>query len=143
MKKAIQLALVLACVSAAAQVIQLPTSPVQTACSAASQVTLTGILQTANGLPIANSTITLKPSNVAYIAGCGVQVPAAIACATSSDGTVVGLGNPLQPPVVTANYAISALSGGTYYIRQSWYDAGNHETLVGPEVRVQLSAAGS
>ena len=51
-------------------------------CVTNSQVTLTGSLRAANGLPSSNSIISLAPSQVSFIAGCGVNLPTQTTCAT-------------------------------------------------------------
>lgn len=71
-----------------------------------------------------------------------VVVQSTVSCATSSDGTVVGTLNPLQPPIVAAGF-FGTLGSGNYYVQIAWYDAAAHVTQVSPEVPVQLSSTGS
>lgn len=71
-----------------------------------------------------------------------VVVATTVSCATSTDGSVVGVLNPLQAPIVAAVYS-GTLPSGTYYVQIAWYDAAAHLTLVSPEVQQQLTATGS
>lgn len=71
-----------------------------------------------------------------------VVPPTSAECATSTDGSVVSLLNPLQGPQVTAVFS-GTLPAATYYIEFSWYDSLSHVTLVSPEVQKQLLATGS
>ena len=111
-------------------------------CITASQVTLSGTLRQANGLPVSNSVITLTPSQQGYIAGCGVNVPLATTCGTSTDGSVIQTANPLTTTINTASGS-GSLPSGTYYTQYAWYDALGHVTLPSPETRSILSATGS
>lgn len=112
------------------------------ACITASQVTLTGNLRSSNGLPSSNYTISFRPSQQGYIAGCGVNIPTTAACATSTDGSVVGLPNPLTATTNTTA-GTGSLTPGIYYSVYAWYDAAGHITLPSPESRTQLSSSGS
>lgn len=111
-------------------------------CVTASQVTLAGNLRAANGLPSSNYTISFQPSVQGYIAGCGVNTPQTFSCATSIDGSVVGLPNPLTASIVTTA-GTGSLTAGTYYSVIAWYDASANVTLAGPETATVLSASGS
>jgi hypothetical protein len=111
-------------------------------CVTASQVTVVGTLRSANGLPAANNIITLAPSNTGYIAGCGVNIPAAVTCATSADGSVVELADPLTTTTATAQYGSGSLPAGTYYVQFAFY-SGSTYTLPSPEQVVQLTMAGT
>lgn len=111
-------------------------------CVTQSQVTLTGNLRSGNGLPSKNYTLSFRPSQQGYIAGCGVNIPTTFACATSTDGSVVGLPNPLTTTSNTTA-GTGSLTPGIYYSVYAWYDAAGHLTLVSPESRVQLSSSGS
>lgn len=111
-------------------------------CVAASQVTIVGALRASNGLPSVNNNITLQPSQVGIIAGCGVNTMATTSCATSVDGTVVQTGNPLAA-TLTSTTLTGTLPSGTYYVTYAWYDALGHITLAAPETVQQLSAQGS
>lgn len=70
-----------------------------------------------------------------------VVVSQTVSCATSTDGSVVGVLNPLQPPIVAAVFS-GTLGSGNYFVQIAWYDAAAHVTLVSPEVQVQLSGTG-
>ncbi len=111
-------------------------------CVTTSQVTLSGTLRSANGLPAKNNVITLTPSQQGFIAGCGVNLPTAVTCGTSTDGSVVGTNNPLTATINTTSGS-GSLPAGTYYTEYAWYDALNHVTLPSPETRTTLSASGS
>ena len=70
-----------------------------------------------------------------------VVVASTVECATSIDGSVVGIRNPLDPPIVAAAYT-GTLPAGNYYTQIAWYDAAGHITLAGPEVQTQLTGTG-
>jgi hypothetical protein len=70
-----------------------------------------------------------------------VVAPTTSECATSIDGSVVGVPNPLQPPQISPVYS-GTLPAGNYFTEFAWYDAASHVTLVSPEVQTQLSATG-
>ena len=108
------------------------------ACVTNSQVTLTGSLRAANGLPSSNSIISLAPSQVGFIAGCGVNLPTQTTCATSTDGSVVQTPNPLTPSINTAGGA-GSLPAGVYYTVYEFYDALGNATLPSPETVITLS----
>lgn len=63
-------------------------------------------------------------------------------CATSVDGSLVGIRNPQAPPVVSTT-GTGTLPASWYYIELAWYDAAAHVTLVSPETSIQLDAQGS
>lgn len=111
-------------------------------CVTASQVTLAGNLRSANGLPSSNSIITLTPSQAGFIAGCGVNLPQAVTCSTSTDGSVVQTPNPLTATINTTSGG-GTLPSGTYYTIYEFYDALGHVTLPSPETVTILSATGS
>lgn len=111
-------------------------------CSQLAQVTLSGKLAGANGLPAKNYVMTLKPSQQGYIAGCNVNLAINTTCATSTDGSVVGIQDPLTSTVNTTSGA-GSLSAGTYYSVYEWYDAAGNVTLASPETIKTLSATGS
>jgi hypothetical protein len=79
------------------------------------------------------------------LAGSGfaqvVVAPTTAECATSIDGTVVGLPNPLQLPFVAAIFS-GTLPAGNYYVKFSWSTGGSTSTLVSPEAQIQLGATG-
>lgn len=105
------------------------------------QVTLTGTLQSSNGLPAQNYAISFKPSQFGFIAGTGVLVNTTTTCATSTDGSVVGVGNPLTVSIVTPAF-VGSLPAGNYYIKYAWQDAASHVTLASPEAVVNLTGTG-
>lgn len=70
-----------------------------------------------------------------------VVAPTTSECATSTDGSVVGVPNPLEPPSVSPVFS-GTLPSGNYYTVIAWYDAAFHVTLASPEVQTQLSATG-
>lgn len=70
-----------------------------------------------------------------------VVAPTTSECATSIDGSVVGVPNPLQPPQISPVFS-GTLPSGNYFTVFAWYDAASHVTLVSPEVQTQLSATG-
>lgn len=107
-------------------------------CVTNSQVTLTGSIRAANGLPSSNSIISLAPSQVGFIAGCGVNLPVQTTCATSTDGSVVQTPNPLTPSINTAGGS-GSLPAGVYYTVYEFYDALGNATLPSPETVITLS----
>lgn len=84
---------------------------------------------------------------VTLLAVCGaaqtnpVVIQSTVSCATSIDGSVVGMTNPLNPPNVAVGFS-GTLPAGNYYVQNAWYDVAGHITLVGPEVQIQLSGTG-
>ena len=79
---------------------------------------------------------------VGYTQTQPIVVGTTVSCATSTDGSVVGIPNPLNPPVVAVAYS-GTLGSGNYFVENAWYDAAGHITLVGPEVQIQLASSGS
>lgn len=104
-------------------------------------VTVVGNIQAANGLPAANNVINFTPSQWFFVAGTGVVVNTTTNCATSIDGSVVGLPNPLEATIVTAGF-LGTLPAGNYYVEYAWY-VGAALTLPSPEVQVQQQMGGS
>ena len=111
-------------------------------CVTNAQVTLAGNLRSSNGLPAKNYNMTLTPTQQGYIAGCGVNLGTSSACATSTDGSVVGLPNPLTATINTSTGS-GSLGSGVYYTVYEWYDAAGHVTLASPETITSLSGSGS
>jgi len=62
-------------------------------------------------------------------------------CATSTDGSVVGMLNPLSAPTATPAF-VGTLPANNYFVVVTWYDAASHQTLPSPEQQVQLSGTG-
>jgi hypothetical protein len=112
------------------------------ACVTAAQVTLSGSFRGANGTPASNYVMTLVPSQQGYISTCGVNLPIANTCGTSTDGSVVGIGNPLTATVNTTSGS-GSLPSGVYYSVYEFYDAAGHVTLPSPETAQTLSVTGS
>lgn len=110
----------------------------------AQYVTLAGKVAGANGLPAANNIISLQPTQPFYVAGMSpvLVVPNNAECATSIDGTVVGVPNPLQAPQVNTVFS-GSLAAGNYFVKVAWTDAATHITLASPEIQVQLASTGS
>ncbi len=105
-------------------------------------VTLTGKLASSNGMPAQNFTLTFQPSQMFFVAGSGVAVSTSTTCATSSDGSVVGIGNPLNATNVSPVY-FGTLPPGTYYVQYTFYvNSPMAETLPSPEQTVQLASSG-
>ena len=111
-------------------------------CITNAQVTLTGNLRSANGIPSSNSILTLTPSQQGLIAGCGVNLATVNTCATSTDGSVVGIQTP-QTATVNTTSGGGSLPSGVYYTVYEWYDAAGHVTLVSPETATTLGATGT
>lgn len=104
-------------------------------------VTLTGNIQAANGIPAADEIINFTPSQWFFVAGSGVIVNTTTNCATSVDGSVVGLPNPLDTTIVTSGFA-GTLPPANYYVEYAWY-VGSALTLPSPEMQVQQQMGGS
>jgi hypothetical protein len=109
-------------------------------CFTNSQVTLTGSLRGANGTPSSNSILTLTPSQAGFIQGCAIDIATPVTCATSTDGSVVGIPNPLTATIDTSGGS-GSLPAGTYYTVYEWYDAAGHVTLASPETRISATSA--
>jgi hypothetical protein len=105
-------------------------------------VTVQGTLQSSNGLPAKNYVISFTPSQWFYVAGTGVAVNTTAYCATTTDGIVVGLANPLQSTVVTPGFT-GTLPAANYYVVFTFYDAAGNETLPSPESTANLSSTGN
>lgn len=105
--------------------------------------TLTGTITSANtSVPLQNATLTLTPSQAAYIAGSFAITGDPVSCFTSIDGSVVGLRNPLLPPVVTPSTASGTLPAATYYTVITYWNASG-QTMVSPEAVTLLSGPGN
>lgn len=111
-------------------------------CVSNSQVTLTGNLRGANGISSSNYVMTMAPSQQGYIAGCGVNIQTTFACGTSTDGSVVGVPNPLTATINTTSGS-GSLPAGVYYSVYEFYDAAGDVTLPSPETRLTLSVTES
>lgn len=72
-----------------------------------------------------------------------VVVATTVSCATDPSGKVVGVLNPLHPPVANPAFGGGGtLPAGNYFVQIAWYDAAGNTTMVSPEVQVQLTATG-
>lgn len=111
------------------------------ATSPAQYATLSGSLQSSNGMPASNFILSFTPSQMGYISGTGIMVNSATYCATSTDGSVVGVPNPLQAPSVTVGFS-GTLPPANYFVRIGFYDASGSLTLVSPETVIQLNSTG-
>lgn len=99
-----------------------------------------GTLSSSSGLPAQNATLTFVPSQVFFVAGTSVVVSES-QCGTDTNGSVIGVGNPLTRPRVTAQF-IGTLPASNYYIQFTWYDQFGAQTLPSPEVAIQLTSTG-
>lgn len=105
--------------------------------------TITGTLQTPSGLPVKNGTLTFQLQQVGLINGTGAIAATTSQCYTSNDGTVVGLPNPLAMPIVaTQTSGAGSLPAGIYYMEITLAN-NSGETVVSPELQIQLSSTGS
>ena len=111
-------------------------------CVTNSQVTLGGTLRGSNGIVAKNYIFTIAPSQQGFIAGCGVNLPTTFSCATSTDGSVVGVPNPLTPSVNSTSGS-GSLPSGVYYTVFEFYDGSGNVTLPSPETRTTVSVTGS
>jgi hypothetical protein len=107
----------------------------------AQYVQLSGTLQASNGMPAQNYILSFQLSQFGYISGTGVVVNSGTYCATSTDGSVVGVPNPLQSPVVTVAFT-GTLPPANYYVKLAFYDASGNLTLPSPERVIQLNSTG-
>jgi len=92
-------------------------------------------------MPASNYILSFTPSQMGYISGTGIMVNSATYCATSTDGSVVGIPNPLQAPSVTVGFT-GTLPPANYYVKIGFYDASGSLTLVSPETVIQLNSTG-
>lgn len=106
-------------------------------------VTLIGKVAGANGLPAANDIFSFQPSQTFFVAGSSpvVVAPTTVECGTSTNGSIVGVPNPTDPPLVSAGFS-GTLPAGNYYVKIVWADTDGHVTLASPERQVQLAATG-
>lgn len=71
----------------------------------------------------------------------GTVVNQAITCATSTDGSMTGILNPLNVTIVSPVFS-GTLPAGNYFTKYTWYDYTGKETLASPEITTQLTATG-
>jgi hypothetical protein len=105
--------------------------------------TVTGTLQGPSGLPVKNGTLNFVLQQAGLIVGTGSVVPTTASCYTSTDGSVVGLPNPLTLPSVAITYGSGTMAAGIYYVVFTFYDSAYNLTLASPELQVQLTSTGS
>ncbi len=105
--------------------------------------TVTGTLQGPSGLPVKNGTLNFSLQQAGLAVGTGSIVPTTAYCYTSTDGSVVGMPNPLSHPAISISYGSGSLAAGTYYVAYTFYGSGSQETLASPELQVQLTGTGS
>lgn len=103
-------------------------------------VAVHGTLTTSSGLAAQNATLTFSPSQVMFVSGTSLIVQES-QCGTDTNGSVVGIGNPVTGPRVSAQNT-GTLTHGNYYVRFTWYDQFGIQTLASPEVAVQLTHTG-
>jgi hypothetical protein len=103
--------------------------------------TLTGTLAGSNGAPAQNYIISFTISQMGYISSTGVVVNVPTYCATSTNGAVVGVPNPLAAPPVTTGFT-GTLPAANYFVKVAFYDATGNVTLVSPERQIALGSTG-
>jgi hypothetical protein len=105
--------------------------------------TVTGTLQGPSGLPVKNATLSFVLQQAGLAVGTGSIVPATAYCYTSTDGSVVGMPNPLSLPSTSVSFGSGTMAPGIYYVVFTFYNNSNLETLASPELQVQLTGTGS
>lgn len=132
------LAMLLACCFASLQ------AHAQINCNASPSpcATVTGFLTASNGVSAADFTLTFQPSQMFFVAGTGVAIPTSTTCATSHDGSIVGIPNPLFTTSVSTAFS-GTLPASTYYLFYTFYTTSpTQETLPSPEQSIQLNSTG-
>lgn len=109
--------------------------------AAAGTVTGKFVLPNTN-ISLANATLTFTLNQAATVPGNFAIVPESVSCATSLDGSVVGIGNPTELPSAQALTGSGTLPAGTYFIEIS-LSGSSGETLVSPEAVLVLTAPGA
>lgn len=104
-------------------------------------VNLVGTLSGTNGLTAQNYTLAFTPTQTFYVAGTAIFVGTTSNCATSIDGSVVGVPNPLQSVDISTGFGLGTLPAGNYFIEYTYYTA-TTETLPSPEMVQQLTSTG-
>lgn len=110
--------------------------------AAAGQGRLQGKFVTPTGGAVANGTLLLGLSQAAVLPGSGAIVPQTVACATSSDGSVVGVPNPVATPVGAAITGIGMLAAASYFVKLAYTAPGSESSLASPELQLALTVAG-
>src|ERR1700744_5344510 len=96
--------------------------------------TVTGNLLGPSGLPIKNGTLNFNLQQAGLMVGTGSVVPTAAQGFTSTDGSVVGMPNPLSAPAPAISYGSGSVPAGIYYLEYAWYGQGGAVTLPSPEL---------
>ncbi|HEY7839183.1 MAG TPA: hypothetical protein VIC54_11360 [Terriglobales bacterium] len=104
--------------------------------------TLTGKFVTPLSGPVANGMLLLTLSQAAVVPGTFAIVPQTVSCATSTDGSVVGVPNPLTAPIAGAFTGVGTLSAGTYFVKIVYTGISSTGTLASPELVLSLASAG-
>ncbi len=94
------------------------------------------------GASLANGTLQFRLSQAAAVPGSALVAPLSVSCATSNDGSVVGLPTPLSAPALLAIPGNGTLAAGWYFARWT-FQGDSGETLPGPEGSIYLASAGS
>jgi hypothetical protein len=105
--------------------------------------TVTGNLLGPSGLPVKNATLTFKLQQAGLVVGVGSVVPLAASCYTSTDGSVVGLPNPVVAPSASILYGSGTMAAGIYYVEYAFYNGAGNTSLASPELQIQLTGTGS
>jgi hypothetical protein len=105
--------------------------------------TVSGIILGPSGLPIKNGTLTFTLQQAGLMVGSGSVTPTSASCSTSTDGSVVGVPNPLSLPSTSITYGAGTMAAGIYYVIYTFYDNQGNRTLGSPELQVQLTGTGS
>ena len=103
--------------------------------------TVNGNLLGPSGLPVRNAVLGFHLQQAGLVVGSGSIVPLTAACYTSSDGSVVGLPNPLSLPSVSVSYGSGTVPAGTYYVAIAFFDVGGNVTVASPEAWWRLPVA--
>src|SRR3984885_15274742 len=95
--------------------------------------TISGTVLGPSGLPIKNGTLTFTLQQAGLMVGSGSVVPTSASCSTSTDGSVVGVPNPLSLPSTSITYGSGTMAAGIYYVVYVFYDSQSNRTLGSPE----------
>ena len=104
---------------------------------------IVGQIQTATGGTVNHGTLTFTLSQPAVAVGTATLVTQPTACYTSTLGNVVGLPDPLVPPVLSVNTASGTLPAATYYVVIYYLNTGGYVSAVSPEASIILGSAGT
>jgi hypothetical protein len=105
--------------------------------------TVNGSLLGPSGLPVSNGVLSFQLQQAGLMVGTGAVVPLSAACYTSSDGSVVGLPNPLAAPTLSVSYGSGNVPGGTYSVAVAFVDGQGNLSLASPAATVLLTGSGS